>query len=376
MSSVLIFSGTTEGRLLAERLAGAYVPCDVCVATEYGEAVMQPSNLIKLHIGQLDEDGMRKLYEETGCRVVVDATHPYAELVTKTIKKSLNGTGIEYLRLERENTDLTVQHVYSDATECAAALTSTEGNILLTTGSKELHLFCKDDGLKNRLYARVIPSIESLNICYDNGLSGRQIIAAQGPFSEETNIAAIKQYDIKHMVLKESGKEGGEDAKLSAAIKTGITAHVIKRPVSAVENIEPNGISDNKVTPFGMNMNSVIKRLSDILDLKLEEEKLKVDLTGIGCGNPKLLTRQAEELIKESQHIFGAKRMLETAVRLNSKAVLHESYRADEIIPELKSIQEKADKGCAYCSPGMLHFSVEELSYIASLKVLALSMLP
>lgn len=35
-TEILIFAGTTEGRELAEHLAGAGVHCTVSVATEYG----------------------------------------------------------------------------------------------------------------------------------------------------------------------------------------------------------------------------------------------------------------------------------------------------------------------------------------------------
>ena len=37
---VLIYAGTTEGRLLAQELSRAHIACDVHVATEYGQMVM------------------------------------------------------------------------------------------------------------------------------------------------------------------------------------------------------------------------------------------------------------------------------------------------------------------------------------------------
>ena len=40
MRKVLIYSGTTEGRELAEHLSAAGIECTVSVATEYGELVM------------------------------------------------------------------------------------------------------------------------------------------------------------------------------------------------------------------------------------------------------------------------------------------------------------------------------------------------
>ena len=313
MSDVLIFSGTTEGRKLSELLARNAVACDVCVATEYGEAVMEPSEYIHVHRGRLDEQGMRKLFDKTGCRVVVDATHPYADIVTRTVKKALRCTGIEYIRLERKRSMSSGNSVYSSVEECAKALSLTQGNVLLTTGSKELSHFCCYKELKDRLYARVIPSIESLSICYENGLSGRQITAAQGPFTEETNIAAIRQYDIKHIVLKESGTVGGEDAKLSAAIKTGITAHIIKRPESKADDTvtgcgQQADIYDS--TDKVCDMKKAVERLSNILGKRIKKGPQKVYLIGTGCGDQKLLTCQAMELIMSSEYILKEKRMI------------------------------------------------------------------
>lgn len=82
------------------------------------------------------------------------------------------------------------------------------GNILLTTGSKELSVYCAEPELKKRLYVRVLPGMESLALCKKEELEGRQILALQGPFSEEMNLAFIHAYDIRYLVTKESGITG------------------------------------------------------------------------------------------------------------------------------------------------------------------------
>lgn len=40
MCKVMVFAGTTEGRELAEFLAGREIPAHICVATEYGEQLL------------------------------------------------------------------------------------------------------------------------------------------------------------------------------------------------------------------------------------------------------------------------------------------------------------------------------------------------
>ena len=52
----------------------------------------------------------------------------------------------------------------------------------LQQAAKELSVFVKFIDKKERLYARVLPGIESLQLCMDCGIAGRQILALQGPF--------------------------------------------------------------------------------------------------------------------------------------------------------------------------------------------------
>ena len=48
---VLIFSGTSEGRKLADILKEHAIRSTVCVATEYGQEVMQESEGIEVRVG-------------------------------------------------------------------------------------------------------------------------------------------------------------------------------------------------------------------------------------------------------------------------------------------------------------------------------------
>jgi len=202
---VLIYAGTTEGRLLAQELSRAHIACDVHVATEYGQMVMPELAGVKVCVGRLDVEEMRALLKKKGQNnyaAVVDATHPFATEVSANIRESTKGSGIPYLRLQRrmddgicsipENEGMKERagtvHVFADYESCVQALTDTSGNILLTTGSKELAVFAP---LKERLFVRVLPGLESIGLCEKAGIRGKQILAMQGPFSEEMNLAMI-----------------------------------------------------------------------------------------------------------------------------------------------------------------------------------------
>lgn len=344
MSKVLIYSGTTEGKNMAYRLAKKGIHCDVCVATEYGRQVMEESPCIEVRVGRLNTEDMRKLYEENDYIAVIDATHPFATDVTKNIIESVECTDIPYYRLERDITlsgsDTT--RLFSTNEECIEALHATEGRIFLTTGAKELPMYCKCADIKERLVVRVLPGMESIKACIDNGLKGNQIIAMQGPFSREMNEAVINQYNIAVMVTKESGTTGGLNTKITAASECGIPLFMIRKPDNGslvcnrtytVEEI----CDDILYKAFGGN--KVTGQKESVNPCQTEDKtecNIQVTLAGIGMGNTSGMTGDVRNAINEADYVFGAKRMLDT-VSDNKKKYPY--YRKEDIVPKLKEIR-------------------------------------
>ena len=170
--SLCIFAGTTEGRALAELLESQPVRVTACVATEYGEALLGPAERRTVRAGRLDEAGMEELFAQESFDLVIDATHPYASLVTEQLARACRTAGVEYLRLVREASALPPEAVcLPDASAAAEFLAGTKGNILLTTGSKDLACFSRTPGFGQRVYARVLPLAASLAACEEVGLA-------------------------------------------------------------------------------------------------------------------------------------------------------------------------------------------------------------
>ena len=133
---------------------------------------------------------------------MVDATHPYASVVTENIASACTKTETEYLRLLRDGASAPEDAVFvSDIAGAVEYLNTTDGNILLTTGSKELNKFTSIKGFADRVYARVLPMEESLRLCESAGLKPAHILAMQGPFSREMNVAMLKSVDAKFPAL-------------------------------------------------------------------------------------------------------------------------------------------------------------------------------
>ena len=302
MSEICIFAGTTEGRRLVELLTGQPVrvcaqpvKAFVCVATDYGETLIPHGGNIEISAGRLDGEAMRRLFEERRFDAVIDATHPFATLVSETIQSACRDTATEYLRLNRDDGGTDADAVYVDSIQGAADyLAGHPGNALLATGSKELKPYTDVEGYQERFYPRVLPMKASLEACEAAGFAPAHIIAMQGPFSLDMNVATLKSIGAKYLVTKESGKSGGFSEKLEAARLSGAKCVVIGRPVQAQ----------------GMDFAQTARWLVEKYDLRPARE---VAIVGIGMGAKDTLTFEADAALRGCDCMIGAKRMLEAA---------------------------------------------------------------
>ena len=100
----------------------------------------------------------------------------------------------------------------------------------MSTGSKELGLYAELDDDQERFYARVLSVWESVKKSMELGFDGKHLIAMQGPFSKELNVAMLRQTEADYFVTKESGNTGGFEEKYEAAMETGTVLVVVGRP--------------------------------------------------------------------------------------------------------------------------------------------------
>ncbi len=322
--NILIFGGTTEGRTLAETLARQQIPCTVCVATEYGEQVMPPSEYIEVRQGRLTREQMAELTADGGYTAVVDATHPFATVVSENICSSIRTVPLIRYQRPLEHPELSCCRYFDSAEQCAAALAGTDGPILLTTGSKDLKTFCRQDEVRQRLMVRVLPALESLELCYDAGLEGKQILAMQGPFSQAMNEAQIAEYGIKVVVTKESGKTGGLEEKVLAAAAQHCICCIIRPPRESSGSYIMAHSLEEVFTCLGLTSG-----LST-------PEPSRITLAGIGMGNPDTMTLAVRHAIAEADILFGAPRMLDSVRHLTTAETVT-GYLPEDIVPVIRT---------------------------------------
>ena len=330
MSDVIIFGGTTEGRRLAEFCGEHKIQTVVCVVSEYGEMLVPESTSVRVIRRALEKDEMEALFVAEKPSLVLDATHPYARVVTENVTQVCQKMGIVWYRVLRKS-ELetkeqksvmavvgTVTNVDSIVTvdsvdQAVEWLKSHEGTVLVTTGSKELVKYTAIPDYKERIFARILPDSQALLNSETLGFPRNHMIAMQGPFSLEMNIATMRMTGANYLVTKESGHAGGFLDKIHAAEAVGATALVIGRP------LKETGISLEEacqyLEPFGM-----------------ETITRTITLIGIGIGAPGMWTVAARKTLLEADAVAGASRMIESVEKdLGEKAVM-KAYDGKKIL--------------------------------------------
>lgn len=119
---------------------------------------------------------------------------------------------------------------------CGGFLVQTQGNVLLATGAKELPAFAQL--APERLYPRVLPTLDGIAACEAAHIPHKNILALQGPFSYALNRALLEQFSIRFLVTKDGGAAGGFAEKAQAAADTGVQLIVIRRPAETGETAD------------------------------------------------------------------------------------------------------------------------------------------
>lgn len=230
---VLVFGGTTEGRELATWLGGLG-SCQVVVSslTEYGGSLVEGLPNVRSLTGCMLPADMERLMRDEAFACVIDATHPYAAGVSESIASAAAACDVPVVRVLREGEPDGPWEGADSPAEAAQLIARKQGPVLLTTGSKDLPIFAEAvDDYAERLYVRILPVASSLAAAAELGIPASHIIAMQGPFSKELNMALIGEFGIRTLVTKASGAAGGFWEKVDAARECGIGLVVIHRPL-------------------------------------------------------------------------------------------------------------------------------------------------
>lgn len=362
MKNVLIFGGTIEGRRLVERLQAFEVMLHVCVVSEYGANLLPKRDNICKHIGRLDEGAMQQLIADLAPVCCVDATHPYAQIVTENIATVCEKMSCPYIRLAREleqnvptagrehteevDMDSSI-YIFDSVPEATQFLATTDGVIFATTGSKELDAYTEIPNYAERVIARVLPTVEVLQKCKQLGFEGRNLICMQGPFSEAMNYEMLRSSDAKWLVTKCTGSLGGYQEKYDAAIRAGVNLVLIGRPDEPETAVGFEQAFKMVCEHIGVDA-SCQGTPGDVTLMGVDAPCSKrVSIIGAGPGSRVLMTAEALYAIEDAEVLIGAKRILEICDPLNTKEQFV-SYKADEILEYIANDKLHSTFGVVY----------------------------
>lgn len=378
MSDVIIFGGTTEGRLLAQECAEQQIRATICVVSDYGKQVLPDSLWLNVSNRAMSEDEMVTLIEKEGPKAVFDATHPYAAVVSEHVGAACRNTGVPYIRIAREETEKMVMKTLENeqasvlwmetVASAAEYLRTVEGTVFVTTGSKELGAFTVLPDYSDRLFVRVLPGSENLALCESYGICGKHVIGMQGPFSREMNAAMLRHTGARYLVTKEAGAAGGFMEKIEAAWECGVIPIVIGRPK------KPEGISvedgrrrlrELSGHAAGQQQGADRQQIGEEqqgADLQLEAEaqqgavrqvgeeqqeadrqqngKTRINLIGTGMGGAGQMTQEAVEVLQQSDVVLGAIRLVRGVENLVPDVRKEPLYLSRDILPWLKANEE------------------------------------
>ena len=209
---VLVFGGTTEGRKAAEVLEEA--------GTTYYYSTKMGEQDIALHHGKrtdgaMDAEAMQTFCHEHDIRLMVDAAHPFALQLHKTIAQISEKQNIPVIRYERiyppRSADITWIDDYSQVPTDIHSLLATTG---VQSISKLKYLEAK--GIK--VIYRILNRESSIHLAHQQGATDEQLCFYP------------QMAEAEAVLMKESGESGGFSEKIAEAKEKGMRIFALKRP--------------------------------------------------------------------------------------------------------------------------------------------------
>jgi precorrin-6A/cobalt-precorrin-6A reductase len=219
--NILILGGTGDARDLAARLVALGHRVTTSLAGRTREPILPAGELRVGKFGGVP--GLVGYLKAMRFDRLVDATHPYAGLISINAVAAAQQTGIPLVRFMRpawvEPEGAHWRHV-PDLEAAAAALPS-GATVLVTSGHEGLEQLLERDDC--RFVVRLIePPDEDLP-------RHARLVIARPPYALEAERTLFTREGITHLVTKNSGGSQTE-AKLEAAHLTGVEVIMVDRP--------------------------------------------------------------------------------------------------------------------------------------------------
>jgi len=220
---VLILGGTAEARALAAALVGLGVSVVSSLAGRVRDPAL-PAGEVRVG-GFGGVDGLAAYLRAERIDALIDATHPYAAVISANAARAAELARVPLLALRRAAWKRQAGDTWTEVAtvgDAVTALGETPRRVFLTLGRKQLSPFA---AAPQHVY--LVRSVDPV----DPPLAVPQAsyIAARGPFTEAADHALLEIHRIEIIVAKNSGGEASY-AKIAAARTLGIPVIMLARP--------------------------------------------------------------------------------------------------------------------------------------------------
>ncbi|GAB2859759.1 cobalt-precorrin-6A reductase [Nocardioides pacificus] len=239
--TVLLLGGTAEARELATALVREGLPVVSSLAGRVSRPRLPEGDV--RHGGFGGVDGLAAWLREHDVHALIDATHPFAETMSRHAAEASARTGVPLIRVARpgwsEHPDSGAWHWVEDhetAAQTAARLAAPGRTVLLTIGRQRLDAYLAELGDRPVL-ARVVDPLEDIDArpVPANWTS----VLDRGPYELAGELELMRSHDVAVVVTKDSGG-AYTSAKLDAAGRCCAAVVVVRRPAvpQGVELVE------------------------------------------------------------------------------------------------------------------------------------------
>ncbi len=226
-AALLIFGGTTEGRLAVDVCEQAGKPFYYSTKGDLQKVDMHNG----VHItGAMTVDDIVSFCKEHNIGCIVDAAHPFAENLHKTIDEARKVIDVPVIRLQR----IFPEHIKgveycSDYDDAINKIREAKVERLLAlTGANTIKKL-----RQTKAIFRILNRPESIALAEAAGLDNDRIIF----YNESLEIPTIEdekkvmsEVGCDAIITKESGESGGFEVKVKAALELGLKVFVVEHP--------------------------------------------------------------------------------------------------------------------------------------------------
>jgi precorrin-6A/cobalt-precorrin-6A reductase len=218
--TLLLLAGTGDARRIAARLAGEDAIASLAGATRDPDPLPLPTRTG----GFGGEAGFRNYLEQAGITAVLDATHPYAERITRRTAAICADLDLPFLQFLRPGWQAEPGDNWTEIVreEDAVAHIAPGATVFLGTGRQTLERFANLTG--RRVICRQIDPPEGAF-----PFEGGEFLVGRPPFSVEDEVSLFRRLGLDVLIVKNAGGVASR-TKLTAARLLGLPVLMIARP--------------------------------------------------------------------------------------------------------------------------------------------------